>query len=162
MRHALVVLGLFAVTAAIYLQTATFDFVYYDDNVYLLENERFEGAIDASDVAWAFTTDHHSNWHPLTWLSYFLDYTLFGLDPGAFHLTSVVLHAVNAALVYALFLSLTGAAWPSVAMARTGGKTDWIATHPLAVKPSLIQSRGGHRTNTVHDTADALRVKFAC
>jgi protein O-mannosyl-transferase len=39
------------------------------------------------------------NWHPLTWISHAIDYSLWGLNPLGHHLSSIVLHAINTALV---------------------------------------------------------------
>ena len=48
-----------------------------------------------------------SNWHPLTWLSWALDYQFFGgLDARGFHLTNNVLHALNSVGVFALLCLL--------------------------------------------------------
>jgi len=43
-------------------------------------------------------------YRPLATLSYLFDYQLFGLSAFGFHLTSIILHAANALLVYALLL----------------------------------------------------------
>lgn len=52
----------------------------------------------------AFATEFvHAHYTPLAMLSLALDYRLWGLDPFGYHLTNVLLHAVNAVLVY-LFL----------------------------------------------------------
>jgi hypothetical protein len=40
------------------------------------------------------------NWHPLTWVSHMLDCQWFGLNPRWHHLTSLLLHAVNAVLFF--------------------------------------------------------------
>jgi hypothetical protein len=65
-------------------------------------------------VAWAFTTTAESNyWEPLAWLSHMLDVSLFGMRPAGHHATSVVLHAVSAALLFLALRRLTGARWRS-------------------------------------------------
>ena len=68
------------------------------------------------------------NWHPLTVWSHMLDCQLFGLKPWGHHLTSVLLHALNAALVFALLQLMTGATWRSLAVAAL------FAWHPLRVE----------------------------
>ena len=46
-------------------------------------------------------------WTPLTWASYMIDFSLFGDDCwGAMHIHSVLLHALNASLVYVLLRML--------------------------------------------------------
>ena len=80
-------------------------FVDYDDNAYLVENPNVQSGITLHSIMWAFTTTDMGNWHPLTWLSYMVDWKLFGPNPRWYHLESLVFHAVNAVL---LFLVLKG------------------------------------------------------
>jgi tetratricopeptide (TPR) repeat protein len=77
---------------------------------------------------WAFSAIRGANWHPLTWLSYQLDATVLGSDPWCFHLTNVLLHAANAALLFLAVRALTGAYWRSAAVALL------FAVHPLRVE----------------------------
>ena len=61
----------------------------------------------------AFTRSEMNNWHPLTWLSYMLDYRLCGTDAACFKATNVSLHAANSYLVYHLsgvLLAIAGGA----------------------------------------------------
>ena len=51
-------------------------------------------------IAWAMTTNCCTNWHPLTWLSHMLDCQIYGLYAGGHHLTSVLLHAITAVLLF--------------------------------------------------------------
>ena len=67
-------------------------------------------------------------WHPLTLLSHMLDCQLFGLNPWGHHLTSVLLHALNAVLVFMLLQQMTGATWRSLLVAAL------FAVHPLRVE----------------------------
>ena len=53
---------------------------------------------------------------------------LFGMNAGAHLLVNVGLHCSNALLVYAVFLALTGAVWPSGLVAAL------FAVHPLHVE----------------------------
>jgi hypothetical protein len=62
--------------------------------------------MDGNFFQWAFLEFHIMNWHPLTWISHALDYALWGLNPLGHHLTNIVLHAVNTALVVVLALTL--------------------------------------------------------
>lgn len=121
-------LCLAALTLAIYGQTVRFDFTNLDDDYYVTQNERVKAGLTLSGVAWAFTTRHAANWHPLTWLSHMLDSTLSGLDPGRHHLTSVLLHAANAVLLFAALYRLTGSRWRSACVGAL------FAVHPLHVE----------------------------
>jgi tetratricopeptide (TPR) repeat protein len=45
-------------------------------------------------------------YRPLTSLSYWLDFKVWGLNPAAFHLTNILLHMANCALLFLILLSL--------------------------------------------------------
>lgn len=61
------------------------------------------------NIIWAFLSLEVANWHPLTWLSWMLDYHIYGgLDPWGYHLTSNILHSINAILLFVLTLVLFG------------------------------------------------------
>jgi energy-converting hydrogenase Eha subunit A len=79
--------------------------VYWDDNLYIFENSHIR-SLDAAFFRWAFLDFPISNWHPLTWISHALDYTIWGLYPLGHHLTSILLHAINTGLVVVLVLKL--------------------------------------------------------
>lgn len=123
-----VALALGLLTLVLYARTGGHGFILLDDAEYVRLNPVVRQGLTWEGVRWAFTTGHISNWHPLTWLSHQLDVTLFGLNPGAFHLVNAGFHAVNAVLLFLLFLRLTGALWPS---AFVGAMFAW---HPLHVE----------------------------
>jgi hypothetical protein len=106
------------VTLLVYLPALRNGFVNWDDNVYITENARLLAG-GAGFVRWAFLESGSILWHPLTWLSHGLDYALWGLRPAGHHLTSVLLHAVNAALAGVLALRLIDA---SAAGGRLGSR----------------------------------------
>jgi len=124
----LVGLLLVLLTLLVYLPVWQHGFVAFDDQDYVVHNRMVKAGLTGPGVAWAFTTFHASNWHPLTWLSHMLDSELFGPHAGAHHLTSVLLHAVNSLLLYLLWLRLTGRLWPAAFVAAL------FAWHPLHVE----------------------------
>lgn len=121
-------MGLFLTTALLFARAIGGDFVNYDDPGYVTDNPRVKAGVSAEGLAWALRSGEQSNWHPLTWLSHQLDVTLFGLDPRGHHATSVLLHALNAALAFLALRRLTGALWTSALCAA------WFAWHPLRVE----------------------------
>ncbi|MEM7410007.1 MAG: hypothetical protein AAF430_07235 [Myxococcota bacterium] len=121
-------LVLAVLTLAVYGQALGFEFVRFDDPRYVTENPQVQAGLTADSVRWAFTTFHKSNWHPLTWLSHMLDVELFGLDPSGHHATSVLLHLLNAWLVFFALRALTGDLAPSFGVAAV------FAVHPLHVE----------------------------
>jgi tetratricopeptide (TPR) repeat protein len=103
-------------------------FVNYDDDVYVTDNFHVQGGLALEQVAWAFGNTDAANWHPLTWLSHMLDCQLYGAKPWGHHLTSVLIHALNAALLFVVLRGMTGALWRSLFVALLFG------LHPLRVE----------------------------
>ena len=116
------------VTIALYWPATRHDFVNYDDDMYVTDNSHVTRGLTLENAQWAFRTANAANWHPVTWLSHMLDCQLFGLNPWGHHLTSVLLHALNAMLVFALLQQMTGAKWRSLLVAAL------FAVHPLRVE----------------------------
>jgi tetratricopeptide (TPR) repeat protein len=116
-----------AVTAAIYFPVYKFEFIGFDDNVYVTQNTHLASGF-VQCVKWAFTTNRAGNWHPLTWLSLSLDYHLFKNWAGGFHLVNVFFHILNTLLLLYLFWYMTRAYWPSVFIAAA------FAIHPLHIE----------------------------
>ena len=98
----------FCIALIPYAAVHAFEFVLWDDNVYVIERPEIQGGLTIDGIKWAFTTFENANWHPLTWLSYMLEIELFGLDSGVMHLTNLVLHGLNAVLVACVLNSITG------------------------------------------------------
>lgn len=129
LRSAAVLTVLTLSILAIFGQTRDFAFVAWDDPDYVTRNEVVRAGLTREGVAWAFAGRDAVNWHPLTWLSHMLDVELFGSDAGGHHATNVALHFFNSALVYFVFLALTGALGRSAALALL------FAIHPVHVEP---------------------------
>jgi len=66
-------------------------------------------------TAFRTTATPGSTYRPLYWLTLTLDRHLWGLSPAGFHLTSLLLHALNAALLLQLLRRLRVAALPAAA-----------------------------------------------
>src|SRR5439155_23560513 len=127
-RDLFIALALLALTLAVYWPVRHFDFINYDDAEYVSENVRVHFGLTLPNIAWAFRTTYFENWHPLTWLSYMLDYQLFGLNPGAFHLVNVLFHCLSTILLFGVLKRMTGARWPSAFVAAV------FALHPMHVE----------------------------
>ena len=116
-------------TILAYSDAASFAFVVLDDPAYLTLSREVRRGLTADSVAWAFTSVHNCNYHPLTTLSYLAEASLFGVDnPRPYHVTNIALHV---AAVLALFLvaqTMTAAAWRSAFVAGL------FALHPLNVE----------------------------
>ena len=123
-----IVLGLVILIALVYWPVRHFDFTALDDGEYVQNNAYVRAGLAWSSIAWAWTTAFASNWHPLTWMSHMLDVELFGLDAGGHHVTSVLLHAINTALLFLSLRRMTGAPW------RSGVVAALFGLHPLHVE----------------------------
>ena len=121
-------LAIAAVTIAVYVPVRQYEFVSIDDPLYVSENPVVARGLSWEGVAWAFTTGHAANWHPLTWLSHMLDVRLFGMAAGWHHVTSVALHVANALLLFLLLARMTRRAGASAFVAAL------FAVHPLHVE----------------------------
>ena len=120
--------ALFVCTVALYARTGGHDFVALDDDDYVVKNEQVRAGLTWQGLGWAFTTTHAANWHPLTWVSHMADVELLGVDAGRHHLVNVLLHALNAVLLFLFLLRATGATWRSALVAAL------FAVHPLHVE----------------------------
>ena len=116
------------VTLLLYARSATFGFVDYDDGHYVSDNPHLRLGFTFKGIAWAFTTLYFCNWHPLTWLVYLANASLFDNHAGPLHVFNFCLHAANAALLFHLLWRMTGRCWPAAVVAAL------FAWHPLRVE----------------------------
>ncbi len=121
-------LFLAVVTFAVFWQVTNDGFITFDDPEYVTENYHVRNGLTVDGVAWAFTSVHAFNWHPLTSLSHMMDVQLFGLKPGGHHLINLVFHIANTLLLFLVFRRMTGAIWQSAFVAAL------FAIHPLHVE----------------------------
>jgi tetratricopeptide (TPR) repeat protein len=91
--------GIFLLTAIAFLPTLNNDFVNWDDFDTLVTNSRYQG-LGLAQLRWMFTTFFLGHYQPLTWVTWSLDFLLWGKDPFGFHLTNLLTHGVNAVLFY--------------------------------------------------------------
>lgn len=115
-------------------------FQQWDDVVLLVDNPGYRG-LGWSNLRWMFTTNLMGHYMPLTWVTYGLDYLVWGLNPVGYHLTNVVLHAANTVLVYLLAQRLFRIVWPDAATTGVDGLRIAAAVaalgfgvHPLRVE----------------------------
>jgi tetratricopeptide (TPR) repeat protein len=127
-KHPLAIAAAFTViTLAIYSPSLHHQFLLYDDQQYVTENPHVIGGLTAANIRWAFGY-HAANWHPLTWLSHMLDCQIFGLNAEGHHFMNILLHALNAGLLFLAMNRLTGKPGRSAFVAAL------FAWHPLHVE----------------------------
>jgi tetratricopeptide (TPR) repeat protein len=124
----LITAGIISLTFLVYCRVGNFDFISFDDRPYVTQNPNVKSGLTPESMKWAFTTTYAANWHPLTWLSLMLDYEIFGLNAGGFHVTNLIFHLVNTVLLFWVFIRMTGSLWPSAFVAAI------FALHPLHVE----------------------------
>ncbi len=115
------------------------DFVALDDPYYFIENPYYRG-LSLANLRWMFTTLDFSHYQPLSWLTHALVYSVWGLSPTAYHVGNVLIHAINAVLLYFLvraFLQWGGGGWPTSPLALSVSAAAgalFFAIHPLRVE----------------------------
>jgi tetratricopeptide (TPR) repeat protein len=126
-----------AITFAVFAPALQYGFILWDDDRNLLTNPSYRG-LGWAQLRWAFTSAVMGHWIPVTWLTFGLDYALWGMNAFGYHLTSVLLHAANAALFYLLGrrllrLGLTAAAPRAITLGAIVAAL-FFAVHPLRVE----------------------------
>jgi len=96
-----------AITFIAYIPALDNGFVNWDDIRYIVDNEVVH-SFAGENIATSFTQEVSDNYHPLTNLSLTLDWVLGGGNAPLFHITSLLLHILNAILVFFFCTQLTG------------------------------------------------------
>ena len=128
LRSLLLSLLLLAATIVVYAPVHDHPFANIDDPKYVTQNPHIQNGLTPASVFWAFTHGYAGNYHPLTWVSHALDIQMFGLDPTGHHDENVLLHAINAVLLFWVLKRATGYTWRSLMVAAL------FALHPLNVE----------------------------
>lgn len=115
-------------TLVLYLPVTHHPFVNYDDDRYVTENPHVRQGLTTATVKWALTSTEQANWHPLTWMSHAFDCSLYRLNAGGHHFTSVLLHVINVLLLFLFLAWSTGRFGPSFFVAAL------FALHPMEVE----------------------------
>jgi len=121
----LICFALAAIVWGVFGQTLRYDFVNFDDNLYVYDNPDVPLGLTQTGIKQAFTKHYVGIWLPLTMVSYQLDYELSGMNPAGYHRTNVLLHMATAISLFLLLRSMTGSLWRSAFVAAL------FAIHPL-------------------------------
>jgi tetratricopeptide (TPR) repeat protein len=113
----------------IYYPVNGYPFLYWmDDNGYVYENSHVLGPLDWTEIKWEFTHSFVLNYDPLTFLGHSINVRLFQLHAGRHHDVNVLLHAINALLLFWLLKRSTGFSGRSFMVAAL------FAVHPINVE----------------------------
>jgi tetratricopeptide (TPR) repeat protein len=130
-RHVdlMICLGLTLSILFVYAQVGGFDFVNYDDNLYVYQNAYVRAGLTLASIKWAFTAVSGIDyWRPISLLSHVVDAQLFGMKSGMHHWVSVCIHLLSSILLYLALRRATGARYLSGFVAFV------FALHPLHVE----------------------------
>jgi len=116
----------------VFWQVGDHGFITLDDDSYVINNPTIKNGFTYDGITCVFTycsmTEGTGHWHPLTWLSLMLDYELYGLNSGGYHITNLIFHLANTILLFLLFHLMTQELWKSAFVAAL------FALHPLHVE----------------------------
>ncbi|HYC49848.1 MAG TPA: tetratricopeptide repeat protein [Gemmatimonadaceae bacterium] len=136
----LISLLLAALAVVPYLPSLRGEFLTWDDNINFLENFGFRG-LGWDNLRWMWSTTRMGHYIPLTWMTFGLDYTLWGMNPTGYHSVNLVLHAINTVLLFFLgkdLLERAGIPHPgmnsNVQLATAALAALFFAVHPLRVE----------------------------
>jgi protein O-mannosyl-transferase len=121
-------LFLAVMSLTIFAQTIRYDFVNFDDDLYVYNTPAIKAGLTVKGITLAVISQHARNWHPLTTISHMLDCQLYGLNAGGHHVTNMLLHTFGVLLLFRVLQQMTGAVWRSALVAAL------FAVHPLHVE----------------------------
>ena len=136
-----IALALAALTWFAFAPVLDNEFVDLDDYANIRDNHEFRG-LGWSQIVTAFTTPRWAIYQPLGALLLSAQYVACGLDPGAYHATSLAVHALNSAVLFGLVLAVLGR-WkpalvrepPGTLAIAAGLAVAWFAAHPARTEP---------------------------
>src|SRR6185437_5590600 len=103
----------------------------WDDNITITTNPHIR-SLDGESLKWMFTDARYvRRYVPLMWLGYAINYAIGGLNPWNYHATNVLLHIINAVLLFFVVRRLLIAAWGS--RAEDESRIDWFAAAGAAI-----------------------------
>ncbi len=120
--------ALFLLALGLYAGTTSFGFqITWDDGTYVLNNPHIREFTRANIIS-LFDRPYEGLYGPVQMLTYMIDYRLWGPDPFGFHLTNVLLHAVNVVMAFCVLRKLIDG-FPLAFFAALA-----FAVHPLNVE----------------------------
>lgn len=105
-----------------------YDFINYDDDVFVYNNTLVTHGLTVQGLVDAVTRINQIFYYPLSTISLMLDSAVYGLNPFGFHLTNVLLHMGSSILLFLILQKMTGSIWRSALVAA------FFAVHPLRVE----------------------------
>lgn len=127
-------------TFAVSLPSVRNGWVNWDDADNFLGNPHFRG-LGWSTIRWIFTGSvQDAHWIPFTWLTLSLDHAMWGMNPAGYHLTSLLIHSINALLCYVLAYRLLELGFGAGARPRDLRLAAAVAALFFALHPLRVES----------------------
>lgn len=98
-------IGILALTFVAFIPALTNDFVNWDDD-YNLGNNNNTALLTWDNIVNIFKEPVIGNYNPLPILTFAIERSIFGLDPTIYHVNNVLLHLVCVFFIYRIFRSL--------------------------------------------------------
>jgi tetratricopeptide (TPR) repeat protein len=114
-------LALAVVAVVVFGASVSNGFVFFDDDKAILYNK----ALQSPSLAKFFSGQNLGMYAPMTWIGYWIGSIFSGKNAWGYHLLALLLHALNAAMVWRVLNRLTGLSWVSFAAALL------FAVHPV-------------------------------
>lgn len=111
----------------LYWRVYGYDFVSLDDS-FIYANPHLKNGLSIKNIFWAFSNYTTTLWIPATWISFFLDYKIYGMNPGGYHVTNVILHICNTLILFVILHQITQKRWQSFFVAAL------FSCHPIHVE----------------------------
>jgi protein O-mannosyl-transferase len=121
-----IVLGVAAAAFVGFAPCLDNEFVDWDDLENFTTNPYYRG-LGWAPLKWMWTTVLLGHYVPVTWMTLGANYLVSGMNPFGYHLTNVLLHSANAAVLYLIARRLLGLSMPAAAPA-----------HPLAWRLAAV------------------------
>jgi len=127
-QHRFIVFGILALTGLVFANSLGNGFIEnFDDSTYVIDNELIRH-INWNSLKEMFSSSFLGYYHPLTLLSYAIEYKFFGTNPFVFHFTNYIFHILNTLLVYLFIKRFTGKFWVAIITAL------FFGIHPMHVE----------------------------
>ena len=108
-------------------------FLQWDDAANLLSNDKWRG-LSLAHLKWMWSTRHYGPWQPLSWLSWAIDFKLWGLDAESFRRTNIALHSLTAGCFFLACRRLLPRETSTPLPLGAAGAALFFALHPLRVE----------------------------
>ncbi|MBT3208681.1 MAG: tetratricopeptide repeat protein [Bacteroidetes bacterium] len=101
-KHFIIVAIIVIISAIVFYPSLKNGFTNWDDPRYVTESEIIQD-LSFENIIKIFSEPYFMNYHPLTILSYALEYNYDKINPKVYHTTNYIFHLLNIVLVFILF-----------------------------------------------------------